>query len=314
MKQAMFALVLALATGLAATASGQEAPQSDADRTPPVILDDILVEGRPFEAMVRDFVDEVGAPTRGRGLARWSGPICVGVLNMQPDAAQAMIDRISRVALDVGLDVGEPGCDPNVIVVTTTDGAALATQLVQARRRVFDAGSLQIDRGAASLRAFQTSDRPVRWWQLSIPTNRDTGERAIRLAGDVDLAGNPTAPKIDVFAFSKIQSQIRDDLFQSLIIIDVPRIGDASFEQLSDYVTMMALAQIDAAGDTSGFSTILNLFDDPAAPAGLTSWDRTYLEVLYSNRLDRLNPGQQARTIVRTLTEARRNAAAQQDD
>lgn len=314
MTRASLIAAFTLSLVLAGTASAQEPPQTAPDETSAVALEDVVVEGRRLEELVRGFVTEVGAPTRRRGLARWRADLCVGVVNMRRDAAQVMIDRISGVALDLGLKVGEPGCDPNVVIVATSDGAELATELVRTRRKVFDVGSTQMDRGTAPLRAFQTSDRPVRWWQISMPIDSDTGQRAIRLAGDVSPQGAPSAPNIYVFAASRLHTQIRDDLYRSLIIIDVNRLGDASFAQLSDYVTMLALAQIDADGDTGGYSTILNLFDDPAATPGLTGWDLTYLQALYAHQPERVNPTTQINGVIRTLTRARRAASLEQGE
>lgn len=309
MKFSVLIAGLLLSLGSAFGASAQEAPQPEQSPPATTALEDVVVEGRPLENLVRDFVSEVGAPARRRGLALWRGEVCVGVVNMRVDAAQAMVDAISGVALEVGLEIGEPGCDPNVVIVATADGRALATELVTARRRVFDVGSLQMDRGTAALRDFQDSDRPVRWWQVSMPVNTDTGERAIRLAGDLGPSGQPSAPKINVFAASRLHTQIRDDMYRSFIIIDVNRIGDVTFQQLTGYVTMMALAQIDADGDTQSYSTILNLFDGPGAPEGMTSWDRTYLQALYSTQSERLNPTGQISAFIRTLTRTRRDAA-----
>ena len=50
---------------------------------------------------------------------------------MQPRFAQFIIDRIAAIAFEAGTDFGGPECRPNVVVLATTDGPALAQRLVR---------------------------------------------------------------------------------------------------------------------------------------------------------------------------------------
>ncbi|MDI6624686.1 MAG: hypothetical protein QME55_08145, partial [Brevundimonas sp.] len=79
-----------IAAMLSTFASPQDAlPQSPPPpQDPPeatATLEDVVVEGRALEEMVREFVGEVGAPAGRRGLARWHDRLCVGVVNVRPD-------------------------------------------------------------------------------------------------------------------------------------------------------------------------------------------------------------------------------------
>lgn len=78
-------------------------------------LDDVIVNARSLSETVEAFVETVTAPVPGHGPARWNRRVCVGVVNFQREAAQVIADRVSDVALSVGLDPGEPGCSPTVI-------------------------------------------------------------------------------------------------------------------------------------------------------------------------------------------------------
>lgn len=281
----------------------QDAPVVQAPGQEPTRLDDIVVEGRRLEEMASEFVGEISAPNNRRGLARWHDGVCVGAANLTSHVAQGLVDRVSKVALDLGVAPGEPGCDPNIMVVATADGAALADAMVKRSPRSFDVGSTQMAQGSRALDAFRTSDAAVRWWTVSMPVNSETGERAIRLAGDIDPATNqPTAPRVGIFAASRLTSQIRDDLYQTLVIVDVERLGHTTFDQLADYVAMVALAQIDAEGETGAFNTVLNIFDDPTATPGLTTWDQAYLHALYGAEQNRVNPNAQKRVVTGLLT------------
>jgi hypothetical protein len=303
---AVLALTLSLSAG---TVPAQEAPQTPAAQRP-AQLDEVVVEGRQLEALVRNFVTDVSQPANNRGLARWNRPICVGAVNLRNDVGQYVIDRISDVARELEVEAGEPGCRPNVLIVAAVDGAGLATALVEDRPRNFDLRHNGTDAGTRAFRNFRTGDQPVRWWQISMPIDSETGGRAVRLPGDIDPAsGQPSAPEIHVFAASRLRTQIRDDLVRSVIIVDVDRLGGASLVQLADYLALVALAQVDAEADTAPYPTILNLFADPAsAPAGLTDWDRSYLTALYEHDQLRINRNSQVRAVAEAVARDRREA------
>lgn len=265
--------------------------QTPASPDPAVELEDVVVTGRPLDTMIRNFVGEVAEPNRGRGLARWDGPVCVGVSNLQADAAQYLADRISTVADDFGLEPGAPGCTPNIVVIATDDAVALARTLVSERRRAFRMGGAGMDRGGDALEDFVETDRPVRWWQMAMPVDSETGQRVVRLSGDctgrlcaggTDMSAMAFAPQYNVFAASRLRTQIVDNLIRAVVIVDVDQVQHLSILQLADYIAMVSLAQIDPDADTRGYASILNVFDDPAGSASLTSWDQAFLGGLYS--------------------------------
>jgi hypothetical protein len=107
-------MLLALALLLAQTA-GDQADQEV------VITSDKRAEAEK----ARRFVERVSEPLAGDvPLARYSDPVCVGSAGLPPVAAQAVVDRVSEVALSVGLRVGEPGCAPNLMVAFVEDSRA----------------------------------------------------------------------------------------------------------------------------------------------------------------------------------------------
>lgn len=299
-----------IAAMLSTLASPQSAPAQNASspQDPPeavATLDEVVVEGRALEEMVREFVGEVGAPAGRRGLARWHDRLCVGVVNVRRDLGQAVADRVSQVALDLGVDIGEPGCKANVFIVFTADGAALADAMVEESRRAFRIGVGGMDRGGGALEEFRTVDRPVRWWHVSLPVNADTGQRAIRLPGD------EAPPRINVFAASRMSTQIRDDLKKTMIIVDVDRLGEVNLAQLADYLAFVALVQVEPDAETAAWDTILNLFDNPAGVDGLTEWDVSYLTSLYQvqgSPVLRLNPRGQTGVVAADMIRDRREA------
>jgi hypothetical protein len=298
------------------TAAPQTAPAvpsapgvSSADE--PTDLGDVVVEGRTLQTMTEDFVREVGQPARGRGLARWKDGVCVGVANLQPEMAQYIVDRISTVAQDLGLKPGEPGCNPSVLIVATADGNAFTEQFVAMRPRLFVIGAAGTDLGRTALERFKTTERPVRWWTVSVPTDSDTGDIAVRLPGQ-------EAPMIQTRGASRLTTQIVDVTKRSFVIVDVNRINGVNQSQLADYIAMVTLAQVDPDADTSAYATVLNLFHAPDQVEGLTQWDIAYLKGLYDAQRTLQNAGSArveiASSIVRVhhqLTAAEDAAAAQ---
>lgn len=229
------------------------------------------------------------------------------MVNVRPELAQAIADRVSQVALELGLDIGEPGCRANVFIVFADDGAALADAMVEESRRAFRIGVGGLDRGSAALEEFRTADRPVRWWHISLPVNADTGARAVRLPGD------DSPPIINMFAASRLTTQIRDDLKKTMVVVDVSRLADVNLVQLADYLAFVTLVQVDPEAETASYDTILNLFDDPAGVEGLTEWDVSYLTSLYETQdlpVMRANPRAQASLVATDMFRDRREAAA----
>ena len=314
-----------LAAALLASPQSAPAAQTPSASQDPVRLEDVVVDAQRLEDTTEDYVDEVAAPARRRGLARWKDAVCIGVANLEPEAAQYIVDRTSDVARSLGLRASEPGCDPSVLVIATSDAASFTEAFVARRPRLFRLGGAGMDRGGAELRDFVSEERPVRWWHVSLPVHRDTGERVVRFPGDVSgsgaVTGGPSAqqyaPQSRVSAPSRLNDDTEDVMARVFIIVDVDHLNGASLQQLGDYVTMVAMAQVDPDADTGRFDTILNLFDDPAvAPTALTGWDRAYLEGLYDRRSQtyRVNQRAQVQAVASAIASAYRGGAAEPQD
>lgn len=282
-----------LVSALAGAAAAQDPRSSPAPQEPPAAaLDDIVVVPDSLDELAQEFVDSLAAPARGRGLARWEDEVCLGVVNFRSQAAHQLIDHISAVAEDIGVELDEPGCEPNVLIVGTTDGQALAAALVDRRRSEFRYGYTRSNRGSRALEVFRTSDAAIRWWHISLLFNTETGGVAIRLPGrgpaDVPAGCGRAMGRCD---------QVTDRLMRSVIIVDVAALPAVSFTQLGDYLAVLTLAQVEPETDYAGFDTVLNLLANPQGVTGLTDWDRNYLRALYSGRSQRLDPDEQAEAL-----------------
>jgi hypothetical protein len=299
------------ATLIFANAQAQEslpaAPAGEAEAQP--VTDEVIVRGRRLEDIesdlrihIRDFIGQVVATPPGRGFARWHRRVCVGVHNLDSGPAQYIADRISKLALDVGLEPGEPGCRPDVNIVFATNARETAAAMVEQEPRVFMrvAGNAGMDLGRVALADFVESDRAVRWWHVSMPVDARTGNPAIELSKNCGEAHCP--PTIPVAGPSRIHNGTRDDLMYVIVVVDATQLKGTTWQQLGDYLAVVSLAQIDPGSNPAAFDSILNLFTNPAAYSGLTDWDRSYIRALYELDQERI-ASMQANQIVSKIVE-----------
>lgn len=281
-------------------------------------LDDVVVVGKPVIQQAEEFVASISAPPVGRKLATWRGRICVGAAGMAAEPANFMVNRVLDWGHSLGVRTGAAGCDPNILIVATDDGDRTARELVEARPRDFDIGASQSDRGAQALHAFQSSGDLVRWWAVSLPIDQNTGDVIVRTREESVFSpprGEIRTPA-DLGAYGQIKmaSRLYDDSADALqsvvIIIDEAALSQANFQQLSDYVAMVALAQIDPQTQPN-VPSILNLFSlTMAQEQGLSRWDRAYLEALYSTYRT-VAPARDADLVARALAEKLQSATGE---
>lgn len=299
----MLALILGLSgsllVGLAEPHWQVVSGPTDPQDPPPAQLEEVVVTGSPAAEAATAFVRSVAAPTPDREMGLWRDPVCVGVGGMQAEAAQYMADRISDWAHSLGLEIGRPGCRPNIFIVATDDGDATARDLVASRPREFRTGVAGADRGGAALRAFEASGRPVRWWHVSLPVDEETGNPIRRLPGQppVEWTGRRLERRSDfgvnsmAVTPSRLSSRVRDDLQQVIIVVDMEALEAATFVQVTDHVAMAALAQLEPDANP-GFPSILNLFrPEGSVEETLTRWDVAFLRGLYSAEQNRSGTG-----------------------
>jgi hypothetical protein len=284
-------LALALSAGLTSTAMAQqstppsaEAPiqAQGAENSDPNV---IVVPGRrELREVVRDFVGDITEPAKDGQLARFDRRICAGVIGAENRAAQALIDRLSARAMSLNLQVGEPGCRANVLIVLAADANRFTPSFVEQNGALFGVRDVNSTRGMTALEQFKSSPRAVRWWHVT-QTVTDRGQ----VLGSSDASGGEGsisgAQVARVTNAGRLRSGVRQDFNRVIIVIDARKAAMAPFPSLADYVAMVALAQIDPTADVSNTPTILGLFNDIEAGRpplnGWTDWDQSYLENLY---------------------------------
>jgi len=272
--------------------SAQARIQSAAQSASSDTVEEVVVRGQRMSEIefdlptyVRDFIGQVAALPPGAGHARWRNTVCVGVYNLAERPAQYIADRISALALDVGLKPGEPGCRPEVMIMFTVDADDLAVAMVEENPRLFRPGGpvccMQL--GLDALEDFKHSDAPVRWWHVAMPVDALLGQRAISMPQD----GNGNYPVTNVEGPSRIHSGIVDKLYRVVIIVDANQLRGTTWQEIGDYLAVISLAQVNPKADPAAFDSILNLFNNPSAYSGLTDWDRSYVQALYEVNMER---------------------------
>lgn len=88
--------------------------------------DAIIVTGRksdPKEVSKEAWLFErkIQAEDVGGQLARWNIPICPAVIAVDQKYASYIVDRIRKIAFDVGAPVAKAECRPNIVISFTPD-------------------------------------------------------------------------------------------------------------------------------------------------------------------------------------------------
>ena len=263
---------------------------------------DIVVSGvRPEQTQA--FVEQLAAVSpMADQLPRWDATICTSVAGMPARQAQFIADRIAQRAAAIGLRPGGPGCVPNVAVFVTADSDTFARQLFEQDRTLFayyqSSGVSTL--GQQALDDFLVTPRAVRWWHVS----QTFGADGMSLAGDASNGGMANAPSVRSNG-SRLNGNTREDLMQAIVIIDARRVQGVQLATLADYVSLVALAQINPNAATAEYPTILNLFRggqvNANGPAALTQWDQSFLDALYKTARNASNQRQQQADIARRM-------------
>lgn len=296
-------------------------PSSPPPQQPATEVEGVDVRGRrPLtEAEQRkaesEFVRELSAPTRRERLARWDRALCVGVAGLPATEGGYIVDRIAQEALAVGLDVGQPGCRSNALILFTSDAERAARDL-RAKHPTFFTGrpgrggdTLESGGGGQRFGEFLRSQRPVRWWHVAKLTGSDGRPLG---ATEVPPGSGYFVPVNETTGSSRLASLWREDLSRAVVIVDAKSMRGVSYEALASYLAMVTLAQLDPEADPRGLESIMTLFADRdagrTAPETLTAADRAYLKGLYASADDARNLNAQQGAIRRSLRQGATNA------
>jgi len=274
--------------------------------------DDIVVTASRLNEMIREFVGEVSVEQPGENqIARWNRRICPQIAGLGQRQAQFIADRMAQRAAQIGLRPGGPDCRANVLIFVTPDADRFTAALTDQFTEVFTPGVPNMhEQGDEALSQFVTSDAPVRWWHVA---------QTVSAEGVIVRNTDPRTRQGDLTGVSVVRTGVvgrmnratRQDFNRAILVVDATRAAGVRFDALADYIAMATLAQINPDADTRQVDTVLNLFAPPSGgvqAGGMTTWDISYLDGLYSARRNASNERRQRADISRRMRTAELDA------
>ncbi|WBO22095.1 hypothetical protein [Sphingomonas abietis] len=252
---------------------------------------EIIVEGHTLDAKeIAQAVRTISHPESTGGFdsqyPRWTDRVCVLVAGFPLEGAQFIADRVGQVARGLKLDVGEPGCTPNVFILATNDPTKLIATLRLKRHSLVDGKDVPV------LRQVQESHDAVRW--IGATSMRGSEGEPPTLNGFA--ADGRAIPQTNSYnGGSRLVAATRMVLSRETIVVDTTQTDGVNFGQLADYLAFVTLAQLNPHAGAPGVNSILSLFPrGNHAPAGLTAFDKAYLKGLYKSTVNAVGTVQQS--------------------
>jgi len=272
-------------------------------------LPEVSIEARReiLENEARSFVRTLTHSSRfsAESVPRWSSqPLCFLVAGLPRKRAEFVTARLAQLAASVGAPLRKAGCSrdaANFYVVFTANPDLTLKYLHHHPTLLFhsDANPTQIEQFLSPAKS-----QVVRVWHNADLVGRD----GVPLArgGSPACASLPGAwVNCDPGASRVILAAV-PAFTQSVIVIDSRRVQSIPLAQITDYLAMAGLVEVDLDTNFGDAPSILRLFSVPPneRPAGLTAWDRAFLGALYHT--DQRSPVQRGQMVTKMADEIAR--------
>jgi len=251
---------------------------------------------------LHEFTKTFAAPTPITGkMARWERHLCPLVVGQNPHFAAFIMQRVKYIALAVNAPVNtDASCTPNIEIVFTTTPQDLLDTVSKN-----DQHYLGYFSSVAEKKALATVTRPIQAWYATESTDirgqrrLDTGRSIVGgttvqnfndLTGPVgDIAANSAGTALTDMApfFYSTGNHLNDGIHTGfnhiLIVIDSTKLAGQDIVPLADYISMLALTQLNSQDACQDLPSIVNRMapDCSHAVDGLTKYDLAYLQALY---------------------------------
>jgi hypothetical protein len=98
------------------------------------------------------------------------------------------------------------------------------------------------------------------------------------------MLGKASWVRIPPEAATRLKLTATRNISSVIVVVDSTKIGNINFGQLTDYIGLVGLAQINFEKQPGDAPTILRLFESSgeSRPPEMTVWDRALLHALYS--------------------------------
>jgi hypothetical protein len=218
---------------------------------------------------------------------RWNTPICFLAAGLGAEDLSSVLTRLAQISAAAGAPLAAKTCTPNFVVVSTAEPDQVINAWHAKNKRLFGKAS------PLEIRHFldSTRSRPVRIWR-----NIDIGRVATTRFGHFVPSNSHADP-------SPFAGNSPLGFLAVFEIIDASRTAGIDLHQLTDYLAMMGLSNIDPDVDVGDAPSILQLFSPARSFAlGLSNWDTAFLMALYqtdqSSRSQRFEIAQRAAEAV----------------
>ena len=258
----------------------------------------VTVTGTRSRSVIDSFVQSFAAPARMTGkIARWEDGICPTALGLKPAFLKFILQRVRSVAAQVGAPVNSSAdCKPNLEIVFTTTPQALADDLSQ-HHEIYLGYSDNADQRAALAKV----TRPIQaWYATETKDLRGMAEVDNPKGGGVEITfQDPVFPNLFMtmtmphghgrnVSGSRLGDGLHSAFHHVIIAANPDKLVQHEIGALADYVSLLALTQLDSLDTCQQLSSIVNLLAPGCVrPAGaLTDNDLAYLRGLYRMRYD----------------------------
>ena len=252
--------------------------------------------------VLHDFTKTFATPTMIKGkMARWEHRLCPRVVGQNAHYTQFITQRVQYVALAAGAPVDtDASCTPNIEIVFTTAPQDLLDAVSKD-----DQHYLGYFSSVAEKKALATVTRPIQAWYATESTDLkgrrhlDTGRSIVGGStigsfdsvsssnGDIMSSSIGTGvtdmPPFSASTGSRLNDGIHTGFVHILIVIDSTKLAGQGIVPLADYISMLALTQINSLDACQDLSSIVNRMAPGCSHAvdGLTKYDLAYLQALY---------------------------------
>jgi hypothetical protein len=250
----------------------------------------VTVTGTKSREVLGNFARAFATPTKPTGkIARWERRVCPVVAGQPPNFTRFITQRVEYIALAAGAHVNtEASCTPNIEIVFTTTPQDLIDNV-----RKNDPGYLGYATSSSQRQELATITRPIQAWYTTETIDLN-GRREVDSNERLD-SGPPVHFDADsgqntgmTMRGSASTGNLIDDGIHSgfnhiLIVIDSTRLAGQKIVPLADYISMLALTQLNSLDACQQLPSIVNLLaaDCDHAEDGLTQFDLAYLQGLY---------------------------------
>ncbi len=264
---------------------------------------EIVIEGvRERDREIERFVGALTeAPMRGQ-LSRFDWQVCPAVAGLPQAQADAIVERMRKVAEAASIPLAAPGCAPNALVIATPDKAATLRWLRREYPAYFrDALGQRID--------VPDEPGPATAWQIESRLDADGRPVGIDSINQRYVVEATRAP-------SRITAASRPHFVGSVLVVQLDALAGLTTTQLADYAAMRVFARTDPARlERSTAPTILTVLGasmDSEIPLSMTEWDLAFLRALYGSAENHY--ASQQRGEMRRLVESELDRAREDQD